>query len=310
VSFRAGTVALVGRPNAGKSTLLNAVLGEKLAITSPKPQTTRQRIVGVRTTADAQYVLVDAPGIHPARSRLNRAMVGAATTAMRDVDVICLVVDSTKAVAALRANKAALSRGDAAVAKMVEDARPGRIVVALNKVDQVEKAWLLPLVDAWAKRLPGAAIVPISALRRDGLDALLGEWRAGLHEGPPLYPDDVLTDQSERFFVAELIREKIVKLTEQELPYATAVEIEQFDESQREGRYPRVEIFARILVERESQKGIVIGKRGSRLKKIGTLAREDIEKLLGVHVRLDLHVVVREEWTDDPRVLRTLGLDG
>jgi GTPase len=321
IAFRAGTVALAGRPNAGKSTLLNAVLGQKLAITSPKPQTTRNRIVGIHTTDHSQIVLVDTPGIHPAKSRLNRAMVQVATTSIVDVDVICLVVDAQRAGEAVASGGSALSKGDEALATYVEEARrtstpgafagEGAIVVALNKIDLMAKPQLLPLLEAWSKRLPSAALVPISARKKQGIEELLAEWEKALPVAPALYPPDQVTERPEKFFVAEIIREKIVMLTEQELPYATAVEVESFDESAREepGRAQRVHIFARVLVERDSQKGIVIGKGGSLLKKIKALAQKDIETFLGSPVKLDLHVVLKKEWTEDPRVLRALGYE-
>jgi GTPase len=315
--FKSGTIALAGRPNAGKSTLLNAILGQKLAITSPKPQTTRNRIVGIHTTAHSQIVLVDTPGIHPARSKLNRAMVDVATSSLLDVDVICLVVDAHHAANAIASGKHALSKGDEALAAYVEEARrvstpgafagKGAIVVALNKIDIMGKPTLLPLLDAWSKRLPDAALVPISARKAQGLDALVGEWEKALPEAPPLYPLDQVTEHPEKFFVAEIIREKLVQLTEQELPYATAVEVESFDETERDGG--RIAIHARILVERDSQKGIVIGKGGHLLKKVRSLAKKEIETLLGARVALDLHVVLKKDWTEDDRVLRALGYE-
>jgi GTP-binding protein Era len=314
--FRSGTVALAGRPNAGKSTLLNAILGQKLAITSPKPQTTRNRIVGIHTTDRVQMVLVDTPGIHPAKSRLNRAMVEVATSAIVDVDVICLVVDAHHATQAMADGKHALSKGDEALAQYVEQARrvstpgafagDGAVVVALNKIDIVAKPALLPLLDAWSKRLPTAALVPVSARKAQGLDSLLAEWEKALPEAPPLYPVDQVTEHPEKFFVAEIIREKVVMLTHQELPYATAVEVESFDETAREAG-GRVRIHARILVARDSQKGIVIGKGGQLLKKINALAHKEIESFLGARAHLDLHVVLKKEWTEDERVLRALG---
>jgi GTP-binding protein Era len=315
--FRSGTVALAGRPNAGKSTLLNGILGQKLAITSPKPQTTRNRIVGIHSTERSQIVLVDTPGIHPARSRLNRAMVDVATSSMLDVDVICLVVDANHAADAVASGKHALSKGDEALAAYVEEARrvstpgayagKGAIVVALNKIDITNKPTLLPLLDAWSKRLPDAALVPISARKAEGLDVLIGEWEKALPEAPPLYPLDQVTEHPEKFFVAEIVREKIVQLTEQELPYATAVEVESFDETERDGG--RIVIHARILVARDSQKGIVIGKGGQLLKKIRSLAKKEIEDFLDARITLQLHVVLKKDWTDDDRVLRALGYE-
>jgi len=304
----AGAIALVGRPNAGKSTLLNQVIGEKVSITAAKPQTTRNRVVGILTRADAQVVLVDTPGIHAARSRMNRAMVRTAKASLSDVDGICWVVDGIKAVERIERNRPIIDRASEHITGLfAESGTP--IYVALNKVDQTPKPKLLPLMAAIAQHLPGAEIVPISALTGDGVDALVDLWAAGLPEGPALFPEDQIMDGSERFLVSELIREKLFRLTEQEIPYSTAVEIETFDESQREDEKPRVEIFARILVERDSQKGIVIGKGGALLKRVGSMARKDIQRLLGAHVYLELHVSVKSKWTNNPRLLHELGLE-
>jgi GTP-binding protein Era len=217
----------------------------------------------------------------------------------------------------LASGKHALSKGDEALAAYVEEARrvstpgafagAGAIVVALNKIDITNKPTLLPLLDAWSKRLPDAALVPISARKAQGLDVLLGVWEKALPEAPPLYPLDQVTEHPEKFFVAEIVREKIVQLTEQELPYATAVEVESFDETEREGG--RIAIHARILVARDSQKGIVIGKGGQMLKKIRSLAKKEIEAFLDARIALELHVVLKKDWTDDDRVLRALGYE-
>jgi len=306
---RAGFVALVGRPNAGKSTLLNKVLGQKLSIVSSKPQTTRNRVVGIHTAPGFQVVLVDTPGIHAARSRLNKAMVQTAVSALAEVDVACWVIDVVPAVRAVGKGGSALSRGEQELARMIAQAQVPTVIIALNKVDLVRKPLVLPIIQAVHEILPDARIVPISALKGEGVDTLVEQWRDALPEGPAAFPADQVTDAPERFIVAELIREKLFHLTQQEIPYATAVEIELFDEQEREADRPRVHIMAQIFVERDSQKGIVIGKGGAMLKQVGTLARRDIERLLGASVFLELHVSVRPRWTDSGRALRELGYE-
>ncbi len=305
---RAGTIALVGRPNAGKSTLLNQVIGEKVSITASKPQTTRNRVVGIFTRADAQVVMVDTPGIHVAKSRMNRAMVRTAETSLADVDGVCWVVDGLKTIERASKGRPIMHRGNDHIAGLIEAAGVPTSI-ALNKVDKVQKRKLLPVMAAIARRLPAVDVVPISALTGDGVETLVDLWTQQLPEGPAMFPEDQIMDGSERFLVSEMIREKVFRLTEQEIPYSTAVDVEKFDESQREGEKPRVEIFARIFVERDSQKGMVIGKGGTMLKRIGSLARQDIERLLGAHVYLELHVTVQNKWTRNPRLLNELGLE-
>ncbi|RME26273.1 MAG: GTPase Era [Deltaproteobacteria bacterium] len=305
---RAGFVGLVGRPNAGKSTLLNQVLGQKLSIVSDKPQTTRNRIVGIHTVPGMQAVLVDTPGIHAARSRLNKAMVQVATSAIQDVDAVCWVIDLVPATRAARAGRPPLSPAEQDVARMIAEAEVPHLSVALNKADLVGKPWILPVMAAVQELLPQAVIVPISALRGEGVPELVDTWRDQLPAGPPMYPADQFTEAPERFIVAELIREKIFHLTQQEIPYATAVEIELFEEEDG-GDRSRVHIMARIYVERDSQKGIVIGKGGAMLKRIGTLARKEIQRLLGARVFLELHVSVRKHWTSSARALKELGYE-
>ena len=290
MSFRAGTVALIGRPNAGKSSLLNALVGEKIAAVSKRPQTTRVRMIGVYATDTMQAVLVDTPGIHAAWNPLNTAMVHAATSALAEVDVVCWIIDALG------------WKEDPELRAMLADSK--KLVIALNKIDAIEKPALLPIMTALQDL--GAPIVPISAKSKLGLDALTGEWASRLPEQEPLYPPDHVTDTLEREICSELIRERIFELAEQEVPYATAVEVEKFDESERDKG--RVHIHARIIVEKPSQKAILIGKGGSMIKKIGTDARKQIETLLGCHVRLDLFVVVEKDWTRKPRMLKGLGL--
>ena len=306
---RAGFVALVGRPNAGKSTLLNQVLGQKLSIVSAKPQTTRNRVVGIYTAPGFQAVLVDTPGIHVAKSRLNKAMVQAAVTSLADVDALCWVLDVVPLAGNLQKGQPVLGKGELALAQMVEQAQPSFVTVALNKVDLISKPLLLPIMEAVHALLPQAELVPISAMKGDGVPHLVDLWRQQLPEGPASYPADQITDAPERFIVAELIREKVFHLTQQEVPYSTAVEIELFDEEQRESDRPRVHIMARIVVERDSQKGIIIGKGGAMLKQVGTLARKEIERLLGASVFLELHVAVNPKWTSSTRALREFGYE-
>lgn len=293
--MKAGFVALVGRPNAGKSTLLNRFVGEKVAIVSDKPQTTRYQIVGVRHVPDGQMVFIDTPGIHKPLHRMNRRMVDASIEALKQADVVALVVDAT----------GRPGSGDAFVVELLKRARV-EPVVALNKVDRIAKSSLLPLIEHYSGSLPCKAIVPVSALTGDGVEALEKELLAGLPEGEPLYDEDYLTDQSERSMAAELIREKVLQHTRDELPFTTAVVIDQFQEPVAPGTLTR--IYASILVEHESQKPIVIGKGGDMIKRIGTEARLDLERLLQGKVHLDLHVKVRNDWRDDERLLDELGM--
>lgn len=293
--MKSGHVAIVGRPNAGKSTLLNRFAGQKLAIVSDKPQTTRHRIVGVRNTPAGQIVFIDTPGIHKPMHRMNRRMVSTATDTLREADVVVLVVDASIQPGA----------GDKFVLDLVRDSGSASIL-ALNKVDRVRKEMLLPLIDRYARTEAFRAIVPMSALDGDGVVGLEQEILTALPEGDPLYPDDYLTDQTERTLTAELIREKVLRHTRDELPYTTAVVIDQFDEPAEEGGLTR--IHASILVDHDSQKPIVVGKGGDMIKRIGTEARKDLEEMLQGRVYLDLHVKVREDWRDDERLLREMGI--
>jgi GTP-binding protein Era len=292
---KAGLVSLVGRPNAGKSTLLNRFVGQKVAIVSDKPQTTRHRILGVRNAPAGQIVFIDTPGIHKPMHRMNRRMVDAALDALGEADAIVLVVD-----AATRPGS-----GDDFVLDLLR--RAGKpAILALNKVDLVRKPSLLPIIDRYGKAGVFRAIVPISALSGDGQPDLEREVFAALPEGEPLYPDDYLTDQTERSLAAELIREKVLRHTRDELPFTTAVVVDQFEEPMEPGGLTK--IFASILVDHASQKPIVIGRGGDMIKRIGTEARRDLEAMLEGRVYLDLHVKVREDWRDDERVLDELGL--
>ncbi len=304
MSHRAGYVGIVGRPNTGKSTFLNRVLGQKVSIISHKAQTTRNRVVGIHSNEGVQAVLVDTPGHHEAWSKLNKALVREAEAALLEVDTVFLLVDLVPAVLAAQEARAIISKGEEVLLQRIQDTqRP--VVLGLNKVDLVQPEWVLPVIDAWRTKHDFVAIVPFSALRGEGVERIMESVCALLPEHPPFFPKDQLMDTTERFVVSEIIREKLFHNLSQELPYSTAVRIEQFLEEE-----DRVKISAVVMVERSSQKGIVIGKQGSMLKRIGTQARKDIQRLLGCRVRLDIHVKVEKDWTKNPRILRELGLEG
>jgi GTP-binding protein Era len=291
--FKSGFVSIVGRPNVGKSTLLNRILGEKIVAVSDKPQTTRTVIRGILSDDASQIVFVDTPGIHAARSRMNRAMVDAAYGAISGIDLLLLVVDATA------------PRDDVFVRGVAAKAG-SPVFLVLNKVDLVEpKERLLELIAGVSRLHPFAEVVPISAQAGSNVERLVEVIRARLPEGVAYFPDDILTDQPEKVICAELVREKVFRLTGEEVPYSTAVMVDSFKE--RENGV--VAISATILVEREGQKGIVIGKKGAMLKKIGQAARGDIERLLGTRVYLELFVKVQERWTERTAVLRELGYE-
>jgi GTP-binding protein Era len=290
-NFRSGYVSLTGRPNVGKSTLLNTILGEKVAIVSPKPQTTRNRIIGVKTMPDAQIVFIDTPGIHKPKHKLGEIMVKQAKESVKEVDVILFMVEPEEP-----------GSGDKFIIDILKDMEKP-VFLLINKVDTVKKPLVLPVIEAYSKLYPFKEIIPISALSGDGIDALIKTIVSYLPEGPKYYPDDILTDQLERFMVSEIIREKIISETEDEIPYSVAIEINQW--SEREDGV--VFIQANIYVEREGQKGIIIGKGGARLKTIGTNARVEIEKLLGTKVFLELWVKIKKDWRSSERILKELG---
>jgi GTP-binding protein Era len=292
---KAGHVALVGRPNAGKSTLLNFFVGQKVAIVSDKPQTTRQRIIGVRTTPEAQVVFLDTPGIHKPVHRMNQRMVDAAYDALRDADVVVWVVDATERPGG----------GDAFVLDRLRQAK-APVILALNKIDLVHKPRLLPIIQHFASQMTFHAVVPVSARSGDSLDALEQEIVSALPEGEALFDEEYLTDQTQRSLAAELVREKVLVHTRDELPYSVAVVIDRFEEPSEES--PATKIFASILVDTESQKPIVIGRNGDMIKRIGTEARRDLQAMLDGPVFLDLHVKVREDWRDNERLLDEIGL--
>jgi GTP-binding protein Era len=291
-AFRSGFVAVVGRPNVGKSTLVNRLVGEKVAIVSDKPQTTRNRILAVLNRPDAQIVLFDTPGIHKPMHRMNERMVEAAVGSLGQVDLALWLVDVTEA----------YGPGDRYVRDVLQ--RSGKpVLLGLNKIDLVPRPRLLPLIDEYRRLLDFAEVVPVSGLKGDNVDRLAGLLAAHLPPGERLYPDDFLTDQPERFFVAEMIREQILRHTREEIPYSTAVVIDSFKEGE-----PVVRIEASILVERDSQKGILIGRGGAMLKAIGSAARREIEAFLGTKIYLGLFVKVREGWREDPAMLDEVGL--
>ena len=291
--MRAGFVTIVGRPNVGKSTLLNRIVGQKVAIVTEKPQTTRNRILAIANTPSAQIVFFDTPGIHKPKHEMNRRMVGLALRSLKNVDLALLLVDVTKP----------FGGGDEFVLERVRQAKVP-VVLALNKVDRIRKPEILTVIDEYRHRHDFTDIVPISALTGENVDALVSVLERQLPEGEPLYPPETLTDLPERFFVSEIVREKILGATREEIPYSTAVVIDSWEEGEKLTR-----IEASILVERESQKGIVVGKGGSMLKGIGTAARRDIEVFLGTKVFLGLHVRVRSEWRENQRLLSELGIE-
>lgn len=291
---KCGYVAIVGAPNVGKSTLLNQILKEKISITCPKPQTTRNRITGIYNREDCQIVFVDTPGIHRAYDMFNKILVDTAISTLQDMDAICFVIDATKESKSL----------DIFVLNYISSIRIRKFLI-INKVDLIkDKSRILPLIDFFTQGHNFEAIVPVSAILGDGIPELIDEIVKVLHEGPKFFPDDYITDLPERFIVAEFIREKIFHLIREEVPYSVAVTIESFREDPKKRR---VDIEATIHVEQKSQKGIIIGRGGRMLKEIGRLAREDIEHFLGCHVYLGLFVRVQEKWRQNTRILREFG---
>ena len=304
--MKAGFVALVGRPNAGKSTLLNRLVGQKLAIVSDKPQTTRNRIVGVRNYATpsgdqdtraselaGQVVYLDTPGVHKPLHRLNVRMVDAALDTLGEVDLVAVVVDASEPTGG----------GDRFLLDLLKRSRTPRILV-LNKVDAIDKRQLLPRLVEYEKE-GFAEMVPVSARTGENVDRLEAVLLKHLPDGDPIYPDDYLTDQPERFFVAELVREQVLQQTRDELPFSTAVVVDKFEEPDPKGL---MRLYCTILVERETQKPILVGKGGARIKAIGTAARKELETFFDAQVFLDLHVKVKEGWREDDRTLDSLGL--
>ena len=287
---RAGFVAIIGRPNAGKSTLLNRYVGQKVAIVTSKPQTTRNRIQGIVTRPEGQIVFIDTPGLHDPDTVLNRQMMREVAAALEGIDLLLMMVDASRTLP--HADSLLLERGQRYA---------GKTILVLNKVDRVPKPKLLPLIDAFAKAFPFAALVPISALKGDGCEELLKQIVAKLPAGEAFFPDDQITDQPERFLVSEIIREKAIDLTYHEVPHALAVVVDRFEET------PKIlRIHATLNVERDSQKKILIGHKGEMLKKVGTAARKELEKLLGTKIFLEMFVKVLPGWRENPAKVREL----
>jgi GTP-binding protein Era len=290
--MKSGFVSFIGRPNAGKSTLLNRLVGTKLAIVSDKPQTTRNRILGVKNYPDAQLVLLDTPGIHRPLHRMNVRMVDAAVDTIREVDVLGLVVDVTEPP----------GHGDRFVIDLVKSAT-APVFLILNKIDQIKKSRLLPIMKQYSELGTFAEIIPISAATGDNVDRLERAIIDRLPEGEPLYPADYLTDQPERFFAAEIVREKLLQFTHAEIPFSSAVVVDRFEEPAEGDTKPLLKLYCTIVVDRESQKPIIIGRGGEMIKRIGTAAREDLERFFDAKVFLDLHVRVKAAWREDDTVL-------
>lgn len=302
--MRAGFVAIAGRPNVGKSTLLNRILGEHVAIVTPRPQTTRTRILGVHNAAGVQIAFFDTPGLHRGAGALNRRMVEVALRTVAEVDAVLLLVEAGTG------PSGEVEIGEVTRWAVEEVARANRpVILGVNKMDRVSRPSLLPVIAAYRDLHPWAEVVPLSALTGENVDRLLAALAGHLPEvAAPLFPPDVLTDQAERVLAAEYIREQVMLLTRQEIPYAAHVEVESFDESERRRGGGLVRVAAVVAVERESQKGIVIGKGGAMLKRIGTAARLRLERLLGCKVFLALTVRVDQRWSERPAALRKLGL--
>ena len=296
-AFYSGVVAIIGPPNAGKSTLMNRLLGQKIAIVTPRPQTTRNRILGIVNGPDYQMIMLDTPGLHRARELMNREMVRVALESLDEADVVLFLVDGAPAGERKREKLAREFRG------YLERVN-SPVLLGINKTDLLTPDQLLPLMRWYGQLHPFEAILPLSALTGQGVDTLLAELRARLPEGPQYYPDDIPTDATERFIVAELIRERIFLLTREEVPYSTAVMIDRFQESPDRP----VVIHATILVERPSQKGIIIGRKGAMLARIRQEASREIRHLLGCPVSLHLWVKVKKKWTTNEGILRELGL--
>lgn len=292
--YKSGFAAIAGAPNVGKSTLLNTMIGEKISITSPKPQTTRNRVVGVMHGPGFQIVFMDTPGIHKSSKAFNIKMVEVAVAALSDVDLILMVIDAA----------APDSKAEALMVQHLKRVKDTPVILAVNKIDLIKKPALLGLMETWSKKFPFVEIIPVSALVGTQVDRLVDAMKSRLPAGPPYFPEDMITDMPERFIAAEMIREKVFDLTEQEVPFAVAVTIESFEEVP--GRN-LVRIYATIHVERNSQKGIIIGKNGRMLKSIGEDARREIERMVGGKVFLKLFVRVEKNWSRDADAMRKLG---
>ncbi len=291
--FKSGFIAIVGRPNVGKSTLLNRILGQKIAITSNKPQTTRNRILGIHNYSGGQALFVDTPGIHKAKSKLNKFMVDQAVDACADVDIVLFLVEA----------QSQPGPGDEFVLQMLSRMKVP-VYLLINKVDLVERESLLGLIDTYRQKFAFAEIIPVSARNGEGVKTLLGLVENRLPEGPRYFDEDALTDQPERFIVAEMVREKIMRRTSEEIPYGVGVKVESFEEKTQQNL---VVIHATVHVERDSHKKIIVGKGGQMIRKLGEEARKDIERLLATRVYLELFVRVDKDWSQSERMLRELG---
>jgi GTP-binding protein Era len=301
--YRAGFVAIVGRPNAGKSTLVNRLVGQKIAIVTSKPQTTRNRIQGIVTRDEGQVVLIDTPGLHDAKTVLNKQMMREVAAALEGIDVLVLMVDASLTVPSPGFASASPGTRPYADHLLFDKAKrfDGKTILALNKLDKLPKQKLLPLLEAYGKVLPFAAIVPISALKGDGCDELMNEIMKLLPECEPYFPEDQVTDQPERFLASEIVREKAIALTYHEVPHALAVAVDKWEETPK-----LLRIQMTLTVERSSQKKILIGLKGDMLKKIGTQARTELEEILSTKIYLGLFVKVAENWRDNPMAVREL----
>ena len=289
--FRSGYVSIIGRPNVGKSTLLNSILGEKISIVTPKPQTTRNKIIGIKTVPGAQIIFIDTPGIHHPKHKLGQTMVRAAAEALNEVDVILYMIEPHET-----------DTGASPVLGLLRAVK-SPVFLIINKVDTVRKQDVLPLINSFREKFPFKEIIPISALKRDGIGLLLKMICDYLLPGPRYYPDDLITEQLERFMVSEIVREKIMQRTGKELPYAVAVDVVRWDD-RADGL---ISMSCNIYVEREGQKAIIIGKRGGMLKAVGSAARSDIQRLLNAKVYLELWVKVKRDWRNDDQLLKELG---
>lgn len=291
--FKSGFIGIIGRPNVGKSTLLNSIIGEKIAITTHKPQTTRNKIMGIKNIENGQLIFLDTPGIHKATTALNQFMVATATDTFRNADILLFLVDATESV----------HRDDTFIIDSLRKIRLP-VILIINKIDLVRKKNILPIIDEFQHLFRFADIIPISAMTCDGIPVLIKEIWKLLPEGPQYFPEDMTTDRTERFIAAEIIREKIIILTHQEIPYTTAVVVNSFKEDNEKNL---IRMQATINVAKDSQKGILIGKKGSKLKEIGTRARLDMEKFFAARVYLELFVRVQKDWTHDARMLKEFG---
>ena len=292
--FKSGFIGIIGRPNVGKSTFLNAVIGDKISIVADKPQTTRDKITGIKNFPDAQMIFLDTPGIHNPKTPLNRAMVQTAKRAIGDAEVLLMLIEAN----------ADINHHDLFLIESLAQVKVP-VFLVINKIDLIDKQLLLPLIDKYRKLYDYREIFPISALKGDGISGLLEAIKQILPEGPQLFPEDIMTDATERFIAAEFIREQIMLLTNQEIPYVSVVTVDLFKEDEEKNL---IRISATINVEKESQKAIMIGKKGSMLKNIGTQSRLQMEKLFGTRVFLELYVRVSKDWTSSDKMLREFGL--